>query len=234
MGWQEPLTCTNNANITVKDCKVDLPGQVAVHADNNCTLTLQHCTISADTAIAADNNVTIDLVDTVLVAKKVALDVNNNVNVDATGGRIEGGELAMRIENHVHVALSNTPVIGDVKRSNNSTVDGLPALEAEQAAERLASQYGPAVCDLAFRCYGANYLGPLAGRFAVQLDATGAVDAVQFEGDAPESARACLTSATDKSLAGFTGPKGQLECAYSGTVGPNSRKMDRGYTFRPM
>jgi hypothetical protein len=214
--------------MTVADCKADLAGQVAIRADNNCTLTLRRCTITADTAIVAENNTTIHLIDTVLVGKTVALALTNNVNVDATGGRIDGG---MRIDNHVHVVLSNTPVVGEVQRSNNSTVDGLPALEAEQAAERVAAKYGPAVCDIAFACYGASYLGPLAGRFAVELDPSGAITAVQFEGQAPESARACLTSATAKQVAGFTGPKGRLECAYSGTIGPNSRKMDRGYKF---
>ena len=228
---KKPLVCSNNASVTVKDCKADLPGQVAIRAENNCTLTLQRCTITADTAIAAENNTTIHLVDTVLVGKTVALDLNNHVEVDARGGRIEGG---MRIENHVHVALSNTPVTGDVKRSNYSTVDGLPALEAEQAAERIAAQYGSAACDIAFACYGAGFLGPLAGRFTVELDASGAVTSSSFEGEAPDAVRACLTSATGKRIDGFAGPAGRLQCAYSGTIGPNSRKMDRGYTFAPL
>jgi hypothetical protein len=231
---KSPLVCSNNANISVKDCNVDLPGQVAIQADNNCTLTLERCTINADTAIAAENNVTIHLVDTVLVGKHAALVLTNNVNVDMKGGRIEGGQLAMRIDNHVHVVLAGTPVVGAVQRSNHSDVAGLPALEGEQAAERLAAQYGAAVCDLAFRCYGENYLGPLAGHFAVDLDATGAVTAAQFDGAAPESARACLTSVADKRVAGFPGPKGRLICAYSGTIGPSSRKMDTGYKFVPL
>jgi hypothetical protein len=230
---KSPLVCANNATITVTGCKVDLPGQVAIQVDNNCTLTLDHCTISADTAISGENNVTIHLIETVLVGKKVALSLSNNVNVDARGGRIEGGELAMSITNHVHIALTNTPVVGKVQRSNHSDVDGLPALAAEQAAEKVANQFGQDVCNLAFRCYGAKYLGTLAGRFTVDLDATGTVLATQFDGDAPEAARACLTSVGDKHLAGFTGPKGKLECAYSGTIGPSSTRMDRGWTFVP-
>ena len=139
----------------------------------------------------------------------------------------------MSITNHVHITLSNTPVVGKVKRSNHSDVEGLPALAAELAAEKLADKFGQDVCNLAWSCYGAKFLGPLAGRFAVDLDATGTVLATYFDGDAPEAARPCLASVGDKHVAGFTGPKGKLECAYSGTIGPSSKKMDRGWSFVP-
>jgi hypothetical protein len=230
---KSPLVCSNNESISLTDCKADLPGQVAIQADNNCTITLERCTITADTAVSGNNHLTLHLIDTVLVGKKVGLSLENHCDVDAKGGRIEGGTFAISISNNVHVALTNTPVVGPVERSNNSDISGLPALEAEQAAERIANKFGQSVCDLAFACYGAKYLGTLAGRFTVGLDATGTVLAVQFEGDAPESARACLTSVGDKHVAGFTGPMGRLECAYNGTIGPSSTRMDRGWTFVP-
>jgi hypothetical protein len=231
---KSPLVCQNNESLSLKDCNANLPGQVAIRAENNCTLTLTRCTITADTAIAAENNTKLHLVDTVLVGKQVGLAASNHVTVDAKGGRIEGGELALAIDNNVDVTLANTTVIGNVKRANHSTISGLPALEAEQANERLAQRFGPQVCDLAFACYGAKFLGTLAGRYTVELDATGTVVSVQFDGEAPEAARPCLTSPESKRIDGFTGPKGQLECAYSGSIGPNSRRMDRGYKFTPL
>jgi hypothetical protein len=230
---KSPLVCTNNESLAFSDCKADLPGKTVIRADNNCTLKLTRCTISGDVAIAADNNVKLHLVDTVLVGRTVALRASNNVRVDARGGRIESAGLAIAIDNHVEVALAGTPVVGGVKRENNSTISGLPALEAEQANEAIADRFGAAVCDLALGCYGERFLGTLAGRLTVELDATDTVLATQFEGEAPEPVRACLTSPQGKRIEGFTGPKGRLECAYSGSIGPSSRRIDRGYKFTP-
>ena len=231
---KRPLRCENNKSLSLVDCKADLPGQVAIRAENNCTLTLTRCTITADTAIAAENNTHVHLIDTVLVGKTIAVAANNHVTIDAKGGRIDGHEFAFAIENHVEVSIANTVVTGPIKRSNHSTITGLPAAEAEQAQERIADQFGPQVCDLALSCYGEAFLGTLAGRFTVELDATGAVVAAQFAGDAPVAVRTCLTSSPGKHIDGFTGPKGRLECAYAGSIGPSSRRMDRGFTFTPI
>src|SRR4026207_163552 len=112
---KSPLVCENNKSLSFTDCKANLPGQVAIRAENNCTLTLTRCTITADTAIAAENHTELHPIDTVLVGKRGGLAASNNVTVDAKGGRIEGGEFAFAIDNHVDVALTNTTVTGNVK-----------------------------------------------------------------------------------------------------------------------
>ena len=82
------------------------------------------------------------------------------------------------------------------------------------------------MCDLALACYGEKFLGTLAGRFTVELDATGTVVAAEFDGEASDPVRACLTSTEPRRIDGFSGPN-------SGSIGPNSRRLDRGYKFTP-
>lgn len=227
------LTCNSGDSIELHDCKAELPGQTAITAGNGCKVRLERCTISAEIAVAANNGVKLTLIDTTLVGTKQALALWNSTTAEARGGRLEGSDAAIYATNHVRVAVSGTAVVGPIQRDNDSEVTGVPEAEREQATERLANAFGPAVCDLALGCYGDRFLGALAGRFTVELAATGAITGVTFEGEAPAAAKECLTTVGTKQLAGFTGPPGALECAYAGQIGPTSRELDRAWTFEP-
>ena len=225
-----PLGCSNGEVVRLVDCSADLPGQTAINASNGCQLSLERCTINAETAISANASASIRLVDTKLVGSKIGLALWNHTTVDATGGRIEGGEAAMSLVNDVKVSVNGTTVVGPVKRWNGSEVSGLPELEADQAAERVANAFGVKVCELAWSCYK-GHLGDLAGRFTVELQPDGRVVAADFDGKAPASALSCLKSPSGKRVVGFAGPRGKLQCSYAGRIGPSSFEMDRSWSF---
>jgi hypothetical protein len=229
-----PLVCRGDQRIHIVGCRASLEGKTAVDASNGCEITLERCTVRARIGVSAAHDAKVRLVGCdVQAATAIALQQHASAVVE--GGRIEGTEQALHLWHDTRVDVrGGAAVVGRIVRYHNARVTGVPAVEREQAAEDVGRRHGPRACELAIGCYGADFVGNLAGRLALDVNASGLVTAATHTGTAPPEVTACFAKlAGEERLVDYKGGAGKLVCTYAGSMIPGTIQMNRDWKFEP-
>jgi hypothetical protein len=87
-----PLVCGGNSAMEVRGAQASLPGQVAIVAEQNCSLTLIDVEVTAETAVLARGNARVVIKgDSTLQGDRFAVEALGNSEVVARGVTLLGG-----------------------------------------------------------------------------------------------------------------------------------------------
>jgi hypothetical protein len=244
----------NHCDVTLVRCDVK-GAEYAASINGDATLTLKDSTLRGKVGVSANNESKLVIEGGSVEGKEYALIIENGSTLQLQGGTVRG-ETGMYVSNGASAALVSGRVEGTYRsiyafndrtmvtvspgvtitgravRENRASVTGIPALEREEANERIAGKFGPRVCAMAFACYPDEF-GLRTGRYTVDVGADGRVLAATYKGDAPAPVQKCLLDTKGKALAGYDAAPGSIQCAYMAKIGPTSKSLDRKWTYEP-
>jgi hypothetical protein len=216
----KPFQCGGSQNRTFKDLKIKYSPAAgepfadnAISAGGDCQLTLINCEISGNKVISA----------------------GGNAHIIIKGGKIEGKEEAMHVGGNATIEVTEgAQIVGPVESGGAGKIMGMPEQEKKQTVRSLSQRFGKGACDAVIRCYQQNKaFGNVQGLVSGEVNASGKVTAAKYSaGEAPQPVRQCLEQAmVTKSIAGFDGKPGKLQCQYAGTLTAGSQMLSLDSQF---
>ena len=87
---RQTLHCDRNQELRIRGVTATLPGRTGVRALDNCTVTLEHCSIEAATAIEASDNARVYVIGGHVTGTVAALRADGNARIDVQDAEITG------------------------------------------------------------------------------------------------------------------------------------------------
>jgi hypothetical protein len=97
-------------------------------------------------------------------------------------------------------------------------------------------RFGKYACEGVLACYPSDFVGQVAGRLVMEVDAAGRVTGADVRvPDAAPPILGCIRRVCDaKRIPDFTGPGGRLVCEYAGSIAGKTRSMNISAQFIPL
>jgi hypothetical protein len=228
------LECFGSTVMTVRGRTVDVTGAPSsiIHAAGNCELEIVDCNLTGQLVLDGGGNAHVTIRNSKLDG---GLDVAGDVQVDFYGSTLEVARPARaEVSGNARLAFHDSRLAGELERSGNATVTGIPELERQQALEDLSSRYGAHACDGVIACYQkSGAFGNISGHIVVDIDATGRARGARYEsGDAPPAVRDCLVAlGRARTIEAFDGKPGRMSCFYAGSFIPGAMRMSTTPSF---
>lgn len=107
-----PLRCGGNDSMRIENVTASLPQQTAITVEDNCTLELVGCSITAWEGISARGNHRVLLRDTTIVAEGNGITARGNRDIELQGSTISAGGFAIDAQGNVDILLAGGRVAG--------------------------------------------------------------------------------------------------------------------------
>jgi hypothetical protein len=231
---QSTLECFGSTVMSLRGRNVDMTSAASsvIHAAGNCELEIVDCDLRGRLVLDGGGDARVIIRNSKLDG---GLDVAGDVQLDFYGSTIKVTPPARaEVSGNARVAFHDSRLEGNLARSGNATVAGIPEIERQQALEELSHRYGGHACDGVIDCYQkSGAFGNISGRLVVDIDATGRARAARYEsGDAPPAVRACLVAlGRARTLDGYDGKPGRMTCDYAGSVIPGAMRLSTSPSF---
>ena len=228
------LECLGSTVMTVRARTVDVTGETSpiLRAGGNCELEIVDSNLTGLLVIDGGGNAHVTIRNSKLTG---GLDLAGDVQVDLYGSSVKVAPPARAaVSGNARLALHDSGLEGDVERSGNATVTGIPELERRQALEDLSRRYGGHACDGVIGCYQkAGAFGNISGHLVVDIDAAGRASVARYEGgEAPPAVRDCLVAlGRARTIENFDGRPGRLTCFYAGNFIPGAMRVSTSPSF---
>jgi hypothetical protein len=228
------LECLGSTVMTVRGRTVDMTGASfsIVHAAGNCELEIVDCNLGGLVVLDGGGNARVTIRNSKLDG---GFDVAGDAQVDFYGSRVKVAPPARaEVSGNARVAFHGSQLEGDIERSGNATVTGIPEIDRRQALEDLSRRYGGHACDGVVGCYQrSGAFGNISGRLVVDIDAAGRALAARYEnGDAPPAVRDCLIAlGRARTIENFDGKPGRMTWFYAGSLIPGAMRMSTSPSF---
>jgi hypothetical protein len=228
------LECFGSTEMKVRGRTVDMTGAASsiIHAAGNCQLEIVDCDLSGRLVLDGGGNAQVNIRNSKLNG---GLDVAGDMQLNFFGSTVKVAPPARaEVSGNARVAFHDSRLEGDLARSGNATVTGIPEFERQQALQDLSNRYGGHACDGVVGCYQkSGVFGNISGHLVVDIDAAGRARGARYEnGEAPPAVRECLIAlGRARTIENYDGKPGRMSCFYAGSFIPGAMRMSTSPSF---